>query len=162
MRNLLLIPALLFLCQNAFTQTLETIEGCQGEGCGCTRETKTNKEFSLYEKMDVTSKVLGKFKSGTKARAGKVVTQVIRNGKSKVTDAKDTKLGLKVGDEVDTVFYMGEGMHKVKHENKWVEFEDKKIKLKEIEAPKYDTWMEVQTGKLKGYVNTFPFMDCLE
>ncbi len=37
----------------AYAQSADNvIEGCEGEGCGCTNESKTNKDFVLHEKMD--------------------------------------------------------------------------------------------------------------
>ena len=138
------------------------LEGCEGEGCGCTNEVKTNKDFILYEKMDLSSKVLGKFKSGIEAKAGKASTKIVKKGKSKVIEVKDLTLGLKVSDEVNTIFYLGEGFYKVKLGEKWIEFEDEKVKLKQIEAPKYESWLEMDVGKFHGYSPTFPFMGCLE
>lgn len=140
----------------------DLLEGCQGEGCGCTNEKKSNKDFVLYEKMDLKSKVLGQFKSGTEAVAGKATTKILEKGKSKIIEVKDPAIGLKKGDEVNTVFYLGEGFEKVKLGDKWVEFEDEKVKMKEIKAPKYETWLEVSVGKIKGFTSTFPFMGCLE
>lgn len=140
----------------------DLIEGCQGEGCGCTDAKKSNKDFVLYEKMDLKSKVLGKFKSGTEAQAGKATTRILKKGKSKVTEVTDSALGLKKGDEVNTVFDLGEGFMKVKHGEKWIEYSDDNVKLKEIEAPKYENWLEITVGKLHGYSSTFPFMGCFE
>lgn len=140
----------------------DLIEGCQGEGCGCTDEKKTNKEFDLYEKMDSKSKILEKVKSGTVAAPGKATTKVISKGKSKVTEVNEPTLGLKKGDMVNTVFDLGEGNELVRFGNKEISFEMGQITLEEIEAPKYETWFEVKVGKLKGYSLVFPFKGCLE
>lgn len=140
----------------------DLIDGCQGEGCGCTDQKKSNKGFELYEKMDLKSKILGKFKAGTEATAGKATTKILNKGKSKVTEVKESALGLKKGDEVNTVFYLGEGFMKLKRGDKWIEYSEDDITLKEIEAFKYENWLEVTVGKLHGYTPTFPFMGCLE
>jgi len=143
-------------------QTGTIIEGCEGEGCGCTHETKTNKDFTLYEKMDLKSKVLGKYKTGTDAKAGKSSTKILKTGKSKVVEVKDPSLGLKTGDTVHTVFNLGEGFFKAKQKEKWIEFDDGKVRLKELEAPQYESWLEMTVGKNHGYSPTFPFLGCLE
>lgn len=138
------------------------IEGCEGEGCGCTKETKTSQDFVLHEKMDSNSKVLGKFKSGTEARAGKSYTKIIDAGSSKILEVSNSALDLKVGDTVTTVFNLGEGIFKAKSNEKWIEFEYDQVKLKQLSPAKYQSWLELKVGKLHGYTPNFPFFGCLE
>lgn len=162
-RFVILTSALTFSCHAfASTENLKTIEGCQGEACGCTHETKTNKEFSLYSEMDLKSKLLGKFKSGTEAKAIKPVTKVLDPGKSTVKTVKGPEVDLKPGDEVTHVFDMGEGFSKAMRNGKWIEFSNEKVQLNPVKKPSYETWYEVQVGQNHGYSPAFPFMGCLE
>jgi hypothetical protein len=162
-RFFILAGALNFSCHAiAATESLKSIEGCQGEACGCTHETKANKEFSLYSEMDLKSKLLGKFKSGTEAKALKPVTKVLDPGKATVKTVSDPKVDLKPGDEVTHIFDMGEGHSKVMHGGKWIEFSNEKVQLNSLKKPAYETWFEVQVGQNHGYSPAFPFMGCLE
>jgi hypothetical protein len=140
----------------------EILEGCQGEGCGCTRETTANKDFTVFSEMDLKSKKLGKFKSGAEAKALKSFTKVIKPGKASVIQVGDPSLGLKAGDEVSHIFYLGEGFTKVMKAGKWIEFDDSKAKLKILEKPSFETWLEIKVGKIHGYTTSFPFLGCLE
>lgn len=166
MKSSFLILMLVFV--NAYasaqaTSTSDLIEGCQGDGCGCTREEKTSESFTLFEKMDPQSKVIGKFGKGTTAKAGKAFTKILSRGKATVYSSDDPESGLKVGDELTTIFYIGEGFSRAKRGDETVEFDDQKVKLKVIEKPKYETWYEIEAGKQRGYVqNRFPFLGCLE
>lgn len=156
---LLLLILISSLTTNAKT---DLIEGCQGEGCGCTDEKKTNKDFNLYEKMDLKSKILENIKSGAVATRGKITTKVLSKGKSRVTEVNEPTLGLKKGDMVNTVFALGEGNELVRLGNKEISYELGQVILEEIEAPQYETWFEIKVGKLKGYSLVFPFKNCLE
>lgn len=140
----------------------EVISGCQGEGCGCTREKKFDKEAILYEKMDAGSKVIGKFKAGTAASLVKVTTRVLKRGLSKVTAVNESFKTLKPGDEIHTVFSLGEGFYQAKIGDKLIEFEFDQVTLQEIEKPVYEVWAEIKVGKRKGYAQSFPFLGCLE
>jgi hypothetical protein len=135
---------------------------CQGEGCGCTRENKANESFTLYAEMDSKSKVLGKFKAGTKANVNKAFTKVIKPGSAQVIRVDDPTIGLKIGDKVTHVFNAGEGLTEVMKNKEWIQFEAEKVKLKEIEESVYEFWTEIHVGKLTGYAPTFPFVGCLE
>ena len=73
----------IFLCVNSLA--FETVDGCQGEGCGCFQgyrkaihdkqptkfELESIRPFTLYLEMSKKSKVIGNFKSGVKAKPGK-------------------------------------------------------------------------------------------
>ena len=112
--------------------------------------------------MDTKSKKLGNFKSGTEAKALKSFTKIVNSGKAKIIQVDDSSLGLSTGDEVTHVFCLGEGFTKVMKHEKWIEFEDEKVKLKTIEKPLYENWLEIQVGKIRGFTTTFPFLGCLE
>jgi hypothetical protein len=161
--NVLVLSALLLggTITHAANSAYEVIPDCQGEGCGCTRETKANKAFTLYKDMDEASKVVGSFKSGVAAKSVKALTQVIKAGKSEVTSVTGN-VGLKKGDVVTHVFNMGEGHFKVRKDGKWVEITDTKVSLKDFEKPVYKTWYQLEVGSQGGYALVFPFLGCSE
>lgn len=140
----------------------EILESCEGEGCGCTRQPVTNKKFVVYAKMDKKSQVLGRFEAATKAQAGKLRTKVVKAGKARVTEVNNPKTSLKVGDVVTHVFNAGEGITEVKLKDKWVQFSQEEAKLKIVEEPVFEPWLEITVGNTHGYTDGFPFEGCLE
>ena len=65
--------------------------------------------------------------------------------------------GLSVGDEVHTVFYLGEGHYKARKGDIWVTWEQDAVKLRELVAPRYEEWYEVLVGSVRGFSNVAPF-----
>jgi hypothetical protein len=140
----------------------KTFKGCEGEGCGCTHDQKTNKSFELFEKMDKHSKLIASFKANTVAEAIAPFTILTKPGKIKVTGVLDSSSGLKAGDELSPVFYEGEGIMRAKLGGKWVDFSEDSIKFKKIQESQSQNWLELKVGDKHGYTPSFPFTNCLE
>ena len=152
---------------------LGVIEGCQGEGCDCfdayrsektkTRiESKTIRPFTLYKEMSRNSKQLGKFSAGVMAKPIKSQAVVLNNGSYSVAAVKNIKLPLKVGQLVDTLWNEGEGYSRVRSNGKWISFDASEITLVSKSDTVLDEWLEISTGKLRGYTQDSPFEGCLE
>ena len=137
-------------------------KGCEGEGCGCTNDKKTNRPFKLYEKMDIKSKQVGSFGKNTKAEVIGPFTILIQAGKAKVTEVTAQSAGLKVNDILSPIFYEGEGLMRGLLNGKWHVFDQSMVKLKILEEQKSQNWLELKVGDKHGYTDTFPFTNCLE
>ncbi len=78
---------------------------------------------------------------------------------------KITEVHVKVGDTVDTYLYLGEGWASVKKGQKSIAFDisvTEPLKLKTVKNTKVDEWLEVQSGKLRGFTQDAPFELCFE
>lgn len=156
----LLLIFLLTLSFNGFAQDITP--GCQGEGCDCTRDKVTNKSLTLYQKMSTESKIIKKYKAKTKAELKGAFTKTIQKGSYKIVKVLDENVGLKEGQEFDTLFSEGEGFYNIKIKDKEFNFSYEQIEFQVQTPAKTETWYEIKVGKLKGYTNVFPFQGCLE
>jgi hypothetical protein len=150
---------------------LEMMDGCQGEGCGCTNDEYSREAFTLYEKRSLTSKKVGEFPAKTKASVGKIVSLLTKPGKYLVTKVMPfdpsapvtgSRLPLNVGDELTHLFYEGEGLTMARRRGDWIVFDSAEADLKTVAETEYEVWIEINVGNLSGYSPTFPFMNCLE
>jgi hypothetical protein len=138
-----------------------TFKGCEGEGCGCTHDKKSNKAFKLFEKMDKKSKLIGFYKKNTNAETISPFTILIKAGKAKITEVLEPASGLKVNDVLSPIFYEGEGSMKGMLGSKWISFDQSFVKLKTLEKQKSENWLELKVGDKHGYTPSFPFTNCL-
>lgn len=142
----------------------KTFRGCEGEGCGCTRDKKSTQGFKLYKKMDKKSKFIGNFKKGTKAQLVSPYTILLKPGTATVTEVSDASLaaGLKVNDVLSPFFYEGEGNMRGMLNHKWILFDQSSVKLKTTQEQKTQNWFEIKVGAKQGFSPTFPFTSCQE
>jgi hypothetical protein len=140
----------------------DIIFGCEGEGCGCTYETNTRRNFVLYKDMHDSSRRLGSYPSGTTAEAGDVFSVVVDPGEYRVESVRTKSVPLKSGNRIHTRFYLGEGAWQAKLGARNVKWEEGDIKLKQIRPTIYKVWTQISVGEVHGYANTFPFEGCLE
>lgn len=138
----------------------EILEGCEGDLCGCTKETKSDKDFALYEKPDLKSKKVGNFKAGTEASLIGAFSKVLDRGRYKVTAVKDPNLKLKVGDDLDTVFYLGDAYYKARTPAAWIRYTHSQLNIDLISGASYERWFQVSAGKASGFSPEFPFKQC--
>src|SRR5687768_7220161 len=96
---------------------------CEGEGCGCYQGYKasggagdfpiaTVRPFALYERMSLKSRKLGSFKPGVKARPLSQKLVVEDAGRHVVKEVKGKPGEVRVGDVIDTLIHLGEGVMK--------------------------------------------------
>lgn len=140
----------------------EFLEGCPGKNCGRTTAKRTSERFALYRKMSKESKVVGRFRKGTRAKPLKVVTKVVARGQATVIRSEGCGCPLKKGDSVNTVFELGDGLFKARLGETWVEFDDTTVKLHPVEPARFETWTELAVGRRKGYAEGFPFAGAKE
>ncbi len=145
---------------NYFSQ--EIIPGCEGEGCGCTKESKTNKKMILYEKMDTNSKVIKTYKAKTKAKLKSSFIKIIKKGKYKITKVTDSSLEVKIGQEFNELSSEGEGYFSATINGKNISFNYEQIEYETLEDAKKEYWHQISVGGKLGYTNIFPFLGCLE
>lgn len=143
-------------------KTPELIEGCQGEGCGCTHDNRTDKPLTLYKARSTRSKVLGKFTTGTSAKLLKVATLVLRPGKARVKAVLAEDSGLKAGEELTHLFAQGEGLWEARRNGKKISYQEGDAELEILQPAKYEVWVEVSVGAKHGFTDVFPFQGCLE
>jgi hypothetical protein len=150
----------------------EVIDGCRGEGCSCFqayREVQkrdiavpTVRPFTVRERMDDSSPVLGVYKAGVHARPGKQFLVVNEAGDHVVTQLNQSVSGVKVGDHLTVLIGWGEGQTSARLGKKTVEFEADGLELKTLRATKIGDWMEVSVLGVQGYTREQPFEGCLE
>ena len=83
---------------------------------------------------------LGRFPSGTQAKAGNVFSVVVSPGEHLVQSVRKRSLPLKRGDRINTLFYLGEGSWQGKLGGKKIKYEDGDLKLKQIRPTVYKVW----------------------
>lgn len=141
----------------------EIIFGCQGEGCGCTGDTKTSKPFKLHKKMNEQSAVVGDYKEPVNAIAGDAFSLVTEPGQHKITAVRKPVGGLKVGSVVDRLFHYGEGSWQANFNGKKVQFQEAiEVSWKTIKPTKFETWYQITVQGQPGYSRTFPFKACFD
>ena len=155
----------------------EIIPGCEGEGCGCYQsyrnarkrkqradfEIETIRPFTLYKKMNVESKMIGRFKPGIKARPLGQLMLVENKGEYIIKSVKNGNLSLKVGDKLQLLIYEGEGFDRAQHDGKWISFSElDDLELQTIRQTKLSNWTHIQVDKLTGFTKESPFELCLE
>lgn len=145
----------------ARAQVRDIILGCQGEGCGCTDDTRSNAAFALYKEMDDKARPLGRYPKGTKSNAGLVFSVVDAPGEYVVDEVKKASLPVQKGDRLHTVFYLGEGEWRAKLAGRTVEFSEGDIVTRAVAPSRYTVWIQISVGPVHGYAKTFPFKGCL-
>ena len=140
----------------------DIIFGCEGEGCGCSGETKTNRKFALYEEMNAASERLGEWSAPVAAKPGDAFSLVKAPGRYRVKAVKKPVAGVKVGDTLERLFSEGEGFFFATLRGRKISFEGDDLELVTLEPTKLETWYQVSVGALHGYSRIFPFRGCLE
>ena len=141
----------------------DMIFGCQGEGCGCTGETKTSKPFTLYRKMNAQSAVIAEYKTPVEATAGDAFTLVKDPGQHRITALRQPVPGLRVGGVVSRLFHHGEGFWQADSNGKKVAFQEAvQASWKTIKPTQLETWYQVTVQGQTGYATTFPFRACFD
>ncbi|MGZ3694550.1 MAG: hypothetical protein ACXWQO_10250 [Bdellovibrionota bacterium] len=167
MKIFLLLSFLAFSAHAANLKiTGNVVNGCEGEGCDCTRSKLTESPFTLYARMNKKSKVLGKYPHATKANAIETYTLIVKPGRAKVLKVRDAnkpeKIPMKAGDELSHIFDHGEGHYTALWKSQQVDYFDEQLKLEIIDEGKHEAWTKMKVGKLSGYTPGFPFFGCLE
>lgn len=146
------------------------LQGCPGEGCGCTNAKSVREDAVLHEKMDTASKIVARLKRGDSAEAAESYTIVSKPGRVKVTRVHDPKLGISVGEELQLIMYVGEGYTIIWKAGKPLPGKDEQqgirnggeISWKELSEPERAEWHKMRSKRASGFSETFPFEGCLE
>jgi hypothetical protein len=163
----LLIPALVSAAVGSWSagtaraQARDIILGCEGEGCGCTDDTRSSAAFVLYRELDDKAAPLGRYPKGTRSKAGLVFSVIDVPGEYVVDEVKKASLPVRKGDRLHTLFYLGEGEWRAKLAGRTVEFSEGDIVTRAITPSRYTVWIQISVGSVHGYAKTFPYRGCL-
>jgi hypothetical protein len=167
-----LLLAVFAVAGHAQARKAEVIEACRGEGCGCFQAYRdvqkrdiavpTVRPFTVRERMDDSSRVLGRYKAGVYAKPGKQFLLINEAGEHVVTQLNQDLGGVKVGDHLTVLIGWGEGQTSARQGKKTVEFESDALVLKTLRETQISDWMEVSVRGMRGYTREQPFEGCLE
>lgn len=127
-------------------------EGCEGEGCHILRYSKAVKSIRIYERADLSSKVVDKLQRCEKFSSFKpmLLTKQVGFGKLKVDTFMDRSLNGSKGKKFEVIQELGEGFFKVCIDGKIHEVDvaeistDKKVKN--------ESWIKIKTPRgIEGY-----------
>lgn len=176
MKPFLSLIALLLASTSLEAAVPELIPGCQGEGCDCFHEYRSDtlgagpkdhdipaiRSFTVFKDRSRAAQLLGKFASGTRARPLRQDFIVEVTGEYIVDLVKDKKLPLRKGDRIDTLINEGEGFARGRLNGKWVNFDFENVKLKVVKETVTSEWMSVKVNGITGFTQDQPFQMCLE
>ena len=176
MQSFLSLIVLLLASTSLEAAVPEVISGCQGEGCDCFQEYRSDtsrtgpkdhdipaiRSFTLFKDRSRAAQLLGTFAAGTRARPLRQDLVVEVAGEYIVDLVKDRKLPLKKGDRIDTIIKDGEGFARGRLNGKWVDFDFMNVKLKVVKETVMSEWMSVKVNGITGFTQEQPFQLCLE
>jgi hypothetical protein len=149
--------------------TAEVVPGCQGEGCDCIEGAElgktmiqTTKPMKLYMEPTTSSKLLANFPEKIKAMPMRFDMVIVEKGEHKVVGVKNKNIGLKAGDVVDSLIYIGEGNYQAKHDGHWIKFKKRDVELKSLKETKIEEWLQVmdRNNGTVGFTADKPFAGC--
>lgn len=155
-------PQLPDLPSLATLSSLNIIDGCEGEGCGCTYAKVTNKPFTLFDSIGKSKTPIATFSTAVPGKILASFSSVRSSGKYRVNSVRNQQSSLKRGQIITHLFYLGEGLYNARYRGRLVQFAHDDVKLAMVRKTKLVPWFMVAAGGKVGYTNVFPFDGCLE